>query len=406
MDKDTENKFRALGLHFGAKHLSPPERKEKQGYSALKGSTGENSLGSYYFIDSIFDENYIHGLIEFSHFFSDTKIKFFPGMDISFNIKECCFIDTETTGLSQSAGTFAFMVGVGIIQDDHLLIRQYFLRSPSEEAAMLLDLDNFLTDSKLFVSYNGISFDIPILRNRYILYRMPHHFKQKGHLDLLKYSRSIWRYQFEDRSLKSIEGKVLGYQRSSDEIPGWMAPEIYRNFLKTGNTSQIDGVLYHNAMDVVSLAALLSKVDKMLSSSSDYINQYDTVNFSIARLFESKKDLEKAIRIYEQAINQDNIPEIYKVKALQALARIKKKFRNFPEAVQIWIKAVELKDIDSMIELAKYYEHNEKNISQAIYYINLAINTLILNDQRFKLQSYKMEFDHRLERLKKKLEKL
>ncbi len=113
MDKDTEKKFQALGLHFGAKHLTMPERQEKQGLSALNGSTGENSLGSYFYIDLKFKKNYIHGLVEFSKLLVDEGNKFFPGVTNSFNIKDCCFIDTETTGLSQSAGTFAFMVGVG-----------------------------------------------------------------------------------------------------------------------------------------------------------------------------------------------------------------------------------------------------------------------------------------------------
>ena len=116
MDKNTEKKFQALGLHFGAKHLTMPSKQEKQGISTLNGSTGENSLGSYFYIDSKFNQKYIHGLVEFSKLLFDDGTKFFPGMNSNFSIKECCFIDTETTGLSQSAGTFAFMVGVGIIK--------------------------------------------------------------------------------------------------------------------------------------------------------------------------------------------------------------------------------------------------------------------------------------------------
>ncbi len=207
-------------------------------------------------------------------------------------------------------------------------------------------------------------------------------------------------------SLKSIEAKILSYQRTSDEIPGWMAPEIYRDYLKTGNISQINGVLYHNAMDVVSLAALLNQIDKILNSSSEYVEQYDTVNFSVAKLYESKYDLEKAIRIYEQAIKQDNIPEIYKIKALQALAKIMKQHNNFLDAVLLWKTAANLNDIESMIELAKYYEHKAKNIPEAIFYANLATSTLSQLDQRFKIQSYQADLKHRLERLKKKLEKL
>ena len=116
MDKNTEKKFQALGLHFGAKHLTIPASQEKQGISTLNGSTGENSLGSYFYIDLKFGKKYIHGLVEFSELLFDDRTKKFPGMDGDFFVRECCFIDTETTGLSQSAGTFAFMVGVGIIK--------------------------------------------------------------------------------------------------------------------------------------------------------------------------------------------------------------------------------------------------------------------------------------------------
>ena len=116
--------------------------------------------------------------------------------------------------------------------------------------------------------------------------------------------------------------------------------------LKTGNTAQINGVLYHNAMDVVSLAALLNQIDKILNSSSEYVAQYDTVNFSVAKLFESKNDLDKAIHIYEQAIKQENIPEIYKIKALQALARIMKQHNDYVEAVELWKTAASLNDIE------------------------------------------------------------
>ncbi len=406
MDKKTEERLRALGLHFGTKHLNKNIKQGNSGFSVLNGTIGENSLGSFYFLDTKFDLNYKHGLIAISDLIQDSEFKIFPGMDYSFRNKECIFIDTETTGLSQSSGTFAFMVGIGILIEDHLLIRQYFLRNPGEEAAMLLDLSNMLEKYNVLVSYNGISFDIPMLLNRYILYRMPHNLRRKKHIDLLKYSRSIWRYQFEDRSLKSIESKVLSYHRTSEEVPGWMAPEIYRDFLRTGNYSQIQGVLYHNAMDVVSLAALIIKVDHVLSSSSDYEDQYDTLNFALARLYEKNNENDLAKNIYNKAIRQNKIPQEYKIKAIMNLSKIYKKENNFSMSVSLWEKAVEMDDLGSMIELAKFYEHREKDISKAIYYTNLAELTSENIESEIGIQSIKMELQHRLERLYKKLEQL
>lgn len=405
MDKKTEEKFRALGLHFGSKHLNANIKQGNGAFSVLNGTTGENSLGNYYYLDTKFDCNYKHGQIDFSDLISDSGNKYFPGMDTAFRINECIFIDTETTGLSQSAGTFAFMVGVGFIQEDYFLIRQYFLRNPGEEAAMLLNLSNLLEKYNTLVSYNGISFDIPILLNRYIIYRMPHNLRNKKHLDLLKYSRSIWRYQFEDRSLKSIESKVLSYKRTSEEVPGWMAPEIYRDFLRTGNYSQIQGVLYHNAMDVVSLAALITKVDNVFSSSAEYEDQFDTVNFALAKLYDKNNEKLIAVKIYEKAINQINIPHEYKIKAIMALSQIYKRDRKYSQAISLWIKASEMDNIDAMIELAKYYEHREKNITLAIYYANLSQQTIVQKEPNIKIQSIKSDIKHRLERLYKKLEK-
>ena len=88
------------------------------------------------------------------------------------------------------------------------------------------------------------------------------------------------------------------------------------------------------------------------------------------------------------------------------MARIMKQHNNYVEAVQLWKTASSLNDFDSMIELAKYYEHKEKNIQEAIYYTNLAASTVKLFDERFNIQSYQADLKHRLDRLKRKLEKL
>ncbi len=401
MNDELERKIKELGLHFGANNLRPVKKSYQADHFFKDGQVDVNRLGSFFYIDKIFERNYQHGEIAFTEIFNDLSDFSLPDITSNLQWQECVFLDTETTGLSQSAGTFAFMVGVAKIVDDHLLLRQYFLKSPSEEAAMLHDLENFLFGIKNIVSYNGIGFDVPILRHRYILHKMYSPFVNYEHLDLLKYSRALWRYQFEDRSLKSIEAKILKYARTSEEIPGWMAPEIYRTFLKTGNFSEMSGVFYHNAMDVVSLFALLYHYIRILNANVADSSDFETINFAMARLHEKNNNIDLSIRFYQEALDQPDLSIAVKLRVIKQLSHIYKRIGNFQEAVLLWEIGSELNDIYCMIELAKYFEHKARSYQQAIYWVEKGLQTISLSND-FGLYQ---ELSYRQRRILQKMEK-
>jgi uncharacterized protein YprB with RNaseH-like and TPR domain len=397
MNDNFEKKIRELGVHFGAGHLNSQPKNNNFDISMKDGISKENSMGKFFYVQKEFPQEYMHGNILFSDFMTKSFEFEFPGVFRPVNFQSCVFLDTETTGLALSAGTFAFMVGVAKIEGTSLCLRQYFLKSPTEEAAMLLDLSNFISPLDTIVTYNGIGFDIPILKHRYILHKIPVDFSSNPQLDLLKYSRALWRYQLDDRSLKSVEKNILHYQRTSDEVPGWMAPEIYREYLKTGNMSAILGVFYHNSMDVVSLCALMYAYVNVMIDKLDMHLDYQTINYALARLHEKHDNLQQSIQYYQDALAQTNLPNSIRINALNELSAIYKKSGDFEKAVVLWEMASEFNDVRSVIELAKYYEHRMREYESALYWVEKGIEV------SKESNSYLMiELTHRKERILKK----
>lgn len=380
MSEDFERKMQHLGVHFGSKGIVYPPRIAADQNTFQAGTMSENRLGKFFYVDKTYPTTYTHGTVNFSGLRNTSDSFHLPDRMESFKWQNCVFLDTETTGLSQSAGTFAFMVGVAKFINTDLLLRQYFLINPSQEDAMLLDLSNFFPTEGVIVSYNGIGFDVPILKQRYLLHKMPSPFKDVSQLDLLQYSRALWRYQFNDRSLKSIESKILSFSRASEEVPGWMAPEIYRQFLKSGNINEINGVFYHNAMDVVSLAALLSRYVEILNDEGADSIEFSTISFALAKLHEKNNNLDLSISYYFTAIQQNDLSDDVRIKAIRQLGAIYKRNQNFNQAVSLWELGSEMKDTFCVLELCKYYEHKEKNYQLAMYWVEKGLELISAMD--------------------------
>ncbi len=402
MDTEYKKKLEALGVYFGSKDSFDFKSNKKEITKILPGIRKSNSLGEYFFAEHQYTSNYIHGSIPFDLFFQSNSVYSTPETDSTFDLNKCIFLDTETTGLSTSGGTFAFMVGIGWFEENHFELRQYFLTSPVQEEAMLLDLENLLSMHQNIVSYNGISFDIPILRSRFKYHRIPTTIIQKRQIDLLKYARMLFRYQFDNRSLKSIESKVLNFSRSEEEIPGYLAPVIYQEYLKTGETQDIVGVFYHNEMDVISLAALLRIIDEVANEKDQLFSTYETLHFSLARQFERNREYSKAIDSYSKALEQPKLPEAIRLTCYLCLANIYKKTSQVEKAMLFWGLATEFGSIESLIELAKIFEHKLKNYELALDYCKKALLLLDNDVNSIKRTVFLDQIDYRMERLKAK----
>jgi len=136
-------------------------------------------------------------------------------------------VDTETTGLAGGSGTYTFMVGIGRFEGDEFRLAQFFLRDPSEEAAQLAAIEKFLAPCQAVVSFNGKSFDLPLLNSRYLINGCPPPLAGAAHIDLLHLSRRLWRARLPSRTLGNLEAKILGLTRAQQDVPGWMIPDLF-----------------------------------------------------------------------------------------------------------------------------------------------------------------------------------
>ncbi|PKO07579.1 MAG: hypothetical protein CVU41_02475 [Chloroflexi bacterium HGW-Chloroflexi-3] len=402
MYTEYKKKLELLGVYFGSKDSIEFKSKNKIKTKKISGTRNTNSLGEYFYAEHQYTSNYIHGSIPFDHFFPPNSDYSTPESDSNFDLNKCVFIDTETTGLSTSGGTFAFMVGIGWFEETHFVLRQYFLITPDQEEAMLLNLENLLSLHQIIVTYNGISFDIPILKSRFKYHRIPTTIGNKKQIDLLKYARMLFRYQFENRSLKSIESKILNFARSEEEIPGYLAPIIYQDYLKTGETQDIKGVFYHNEMDIISLAALLRIINEVSNENDTHFSTYETLYFSLARTFDRIKDYSKAIDYYSKALDQPKLPDTIRLTCYQCLANIFKKTNQIEKALVFWEHASEFGCIESLIEQAKIFEHKFKDYELALEYCKKALLLMENEVNSIKRTVLQDQIVYRMQRLKAK----
>jgi hypothetical protein len=176
------------------------------------------------------------------------------------------FLDTETTGLAGGTGTQVFTAAVARPHANGIELVQLFLAEPSDEPAFLAALDAELRLTPGLATYNGASFDLPLLRTRWLMARMPGELAEGVHLDLLHLTRSLLRPRLESCTLRAVEERLLGFERE-DDIPGHLIPQAYFDYLRSGWSSILEPTLEHNRQDVLSLQHLLHRLLHRLRGS-------------------------------------------------------------------------------------------------------------------------------------------
>ncbi|NMB87093.1 MAG: tetratricopeptide repeat protein [Chloroflexi bacterium] len=405
------DKLKSLGVHLGTEHIAPPGPRKKIARieDVLPGYEDQTPFGSTFIVQEDYPDQYVHGAIRLCSDLSPGILtewskskRLHPNGD-----NRLIFLDTETSGLAGGTGTFAFMVGLGFRTAAGFRLVQLFLRDPSYEPAMLASLQRFLDGYDAIVTYNGKSFDIPLLNTRHILNGFSSPFGAMDHLDLLHLARRMWRSRLPSRTLKDLENEILSVSRSQEEVPGWMVPEIYYEYLRDGNAAPLAGVFYHNAVDILTLAALYNHFCLLLNDplQEDQVHSLDLI--AIGRLYEELGHFERAIGLYESGLNA-GLPRPFYLQTLQRYALIYRKQGRWEEAVQLWQKAAEFEQIDACIELAKYYEHQQRDDDTALLWTQRAIGYL----SRPALPPgsstglLKTELEHRQKRLNMRLGKV
>ena len=408
------DRLKSLGVKVGTQGIHQPHRPYPNTIDkVLSGHRLENHFGETFLVEAIYppgDQHGYHGLHKsvpleiMAAWVKDERIR-------DYNPEYFAFLDTETTGLSGGTGTYAFLIGAGRLEGDDFRLAQFFMRDPIEEPAQLAALEEFLAPCKAIVTYNGKAFDIPLLNSRFTYHGWHSPFSDLAHVDLLHLARRLWRERLPSRTLGNIETKILGTQRTENDVPGWMIPQLYFDYLRSGDALPLKSVFYHNAMDILSLAGLFNHSARLLSDPTSGVVEYSIDLIALARLFEDMGILKTATDLYilgleHEDIQNQRIPEDILLKAILRLALIYKRQDNFEPAIVLWKKATQHNNIDAYIELAKYYEHRARDYGEAIRWTEAAI-TIIQKPgfSAFEYQQWKPELEHRLSRLTRKRDK-
>ena len=294
------------------------------------------------------------------------------------------FLDTETTGLSGGAGTVAFLVGIGYFSQNRFVIKQYLMRDYDEEYPMLCQLDLDMKNRNALVTYNGKAFDMNLLTSRFIMNGM--RIVQTGvHLDLLYVARKLWRNSLENCRLITLEEAVLSEYRKGD-IPGYLIPQIYFEYLRSGNKTLLDEVLLHNRLDILAMASVLKYVCSISEQPELALKSGRDELFGLAGLFESIEDKNRAESLYIKCVEAGRPPVVRQ--ALARLADMKKRSNAYQDAVSYWNKMLAFTPktgVYPYIELAKYFEHKAKDFVKAKEYADqakLLADRMVIKDEK------------------------
>ena len=318
------------------------------------------------------------------------------------------FLDTETTGLAGGTGTYPFMVGIAWWDAGGLQVEQLFMRDLDEEHSLLLELSERMSERPVLVTFNGKSFDWPLLETRYRMTRTIPACTPKLHLDLLHPARLLWRPRIGSVRLRDLERQVLSNESCAlewsrhDDIDSSLIPQMYFDYLRGGPPEPLAGVFRHNQMDLRGLAALAGKILDLCNSGQGFPeaahhSTHDPIDlYGLSRLMQRRGEPVRARELYETAL-RSGLPRHVERLAQRELAQLAKREQDYARATSLWeelrqatasAKSQEspvawedaqnalVAAIEAAEQLAIYYEHRAKQPRRAAELTSYAIAEL------------------------------
>lgn len=299
-------------------------------------------------------------------------------------LESICFVDTETTGLMGATGTLAFLVGVGAWERRGdgwcYVLEQFLVEDFCHEPALFALLVERLGAFTTICSYNGCAYDVPLLRARAILQRIPpRHFRHRQ-IDLLHPARRLWKEMLPSVSLKTVESRVLSIDRGPD-IDGALIPATFFHLARTGQPGRMPAVMDHNAQDIMTLSLLLRTLSEIAADPLGCGRLAHWAEFAaVSRWLETRREFDLAAEALERALERCNDRTGAEDRLLLRFATLHKKRRHWPAAVSIW-QDLRGRVRTCWIELAKYHERVERDPAAALEVVRACRRAADLENQ-------------------------
>jgi uncharacterized protein YprB with RNaseH-like and TPR domain len=347
----------------------------------LSGEVVTTSLGQHFETERLWESHRRHGSVYIGDLAELPEDLLQP---LSAGTVECAhptrwaFLDTETTGLAGGSGTYAFLIGVGSIDSSGFRLRQFFMRDYGEEASLLLRLAEYLAPFDVLITYNGKSYDQPLLETRFRMVRARHPFERLQHLDLLFGARRLWKLRLDSCRLVDLEHRILGVERQGD-LPGEMIPYVYFDFLRSQKAFQVVPIFHHNAIDILSLACLTAIVPFAFRSPEGVDVRHGADLIGLARWLLQSERQDEALRLFRRALEM-GLPDDLCFRTMWDVAIIERRAGRDDAALAVLTELAAARNpyrVRAFEEIAKHYEHREKNYAMAL---EMTRNALVLED--------------------------
>ena len=342
----------------------------------LQGAEVTTPHGVHYETERLYERHRRHGsvgIVDLESLSHDLLDPITNGQIRGVPPEKWCFLDTETTGLAGGSGTYAFLVGVGRITPQGFRVRQFFMRDFGEEASQLSALTEHLKQFDVLITYNGRTYDQPLLETRFRMVRQRPPFSSLEHLDLLFGARRLWNLRFDSCRLVELENQILGVERQGD-LPGELIPYVYFEYVRTHEIFRLMPVFHHNAIDILSLACLTAIVPRAFHAGHDGFS-HGAEMVGLARWWRQAEQPENALALFRQAI-QKNLSDELLFRTLWDIAALEKKLGREHAALPVLTDLARSRNpwrAAAFVELAKYYERRERNYALALEMTRSAI---------------------------------
>ncbi|HET6315228.1 MAG TPA: ribonuclease H-like domain-containing protein, partial [Chloroflexota bacterium] len=375
-----------------------PDRRLDQAAATFDGDVLQTPSGACVVVDRFYPADHCHGLVRIGDIpgralAAQDELSLIGGRPepLDREPRPLLFVDLETTGLAGGAGTYAFLVGCAYFEPHGLRIRQYFLPGYQHERPLLHAVDDLVRQSAGLVSYNGKSFDVPVLETRFQFNRLAPPFEGLAHVDILHVARRFWRStapapggwpDTDSCRLIALERLLFGVRRVGD-VGGLEIPGRYFDFMRTGNASPLLPVLEHNRLDLLSLAMMTARALRVLREAPQCCSSARE-SLAAGRLLDRAGRTGLAVSCFEDAIERARIERggdagIVRAEALHALALRLRRQGRYEEAATRWhtliverrsSPAVRREALDA---LAIHYEHRTRNLDEARRYAAVSL---------------------------------